>query len=352
MLIQFINDNFQNSIQIESSESKPRIEFIDLAKGLCIFLVVVYHTEIIRFDIPGLKALRMPLYFILSGLFFKTYGGIIQHTIKKINKILIPFIFFYLLSWLELSLLDIAPWNVKPTVQPIYALFTERIGPIWFLECLFLTTVFFCILSILVRNEIAKFAVVFTMGGIGYFLSINRIYMPCQLDVVFSAMPFFFFGYILKQTPLLYPSKHDIYSLPIGLILLAIGVVLYNLLNKPSIEFWDNSITGNLIYNYVISLFVVIGTLLLCKFIKWLPIISYIGRYSIIVLVMHQIFLDFIRTFEPYLLGYGINYIYFVFTFTLSWISIPILRKYIPQFTAQQDLVTIDKLASNLINGK
>lgn len=53
--------------------SKNRIEFIDLAKGICIILVVMYHCGLGGL-IPGDKLLRMPLYFVLSGLFFKDYG--------------------------------------------------------------------------------------------------------------------------------------------------------------------------------------------------------------------------------------------------------------------------------------
>ena len=51
-----------------------RIDFIDLAKGVCILLVVVGHCGA-PIDIPGYEIVRMPLYFILSGLFFKEYGG-------------------------------------------------------------------------------------------------------------------------------------------------------------------------------------------------------------------------------------------------------------------------------------
>lgn len=51
-----------------------RIDFIDLAKGVCIFLVVIGHCGV-PIDIPGFEIVRMPLYFILSGLFFKEYGG-------------------------------------------------------------------------------------------------------------------------------------------------------------------------------------------------------------------------------------------------------------------------------------
>lgn len=70
-----------------------RIEFIDLAKGVCIIMVVMGHCGC-PLEIPGWTIVRMPLYFILSGLFFKDYGGWTNFLIKKVNKILIPFLFF------------------------------------------------------------------------------------------------------------------------------------------------------------------------------------------------------------------------------------------------------------------
>ena len=84
-------------------ETKKRIEFIDLAKGVCILLVIMMHTDV-NVDFPGLRGMRMPLYFILSGLFFKDYGGFLNLLVKKANKILIPFLFFYLaLSLIHIS---------------------------------------------------------------------------------------------------------------------------------------------------------------------------------------------------------------------------------------------------------
>lgn len=55
-----------------------RIEFIDLAKGICILLVVMIHTGVNEF-VPGIYAAKVPMFFVLSGLFFsKSYdrGGI------------------------------------------------------------------------------------------------------------------------------------------------------------------------------------------------------------------------------------------------------------------------------------
>ena len=91
--------------------SNNRIEFIDLAKGICILLVVVGHVGV-NIAIPGLESVRMPLYFILSGLFFKSYGGVKNFLIKKINKILIPFLFFYLLGY---SVFYVVNW-IKPSL--------------------------------------------------------------------------------------------------------------------------------------------------------------------------------------------------------------------------------------------
>ena len=66
----FLHESFHSPITRNNSSSN-RIEFIDLAKGICILLVVLLHFNDRWFNLPNLTALRMPLYFTLSGLFFK-----------------------------------------------------------------------------------------------------------------------------------------------------------------------------------------------------------------------------------------------------------------------------------------
>ena len=77
-----------------------RIEYIDLAKGMCILLVVLSHMMAyykVSFPYDSvLKCFRMPLYFFLSGVFFKQYEGFWGFFKRKVNKLLIPFAFFYL----------------------------------------------------------------------------------------------------------------------------------------------------------------------------------------------------------------------------------------------------------------
>ena len=67
---------------------QQRIEFIDLAKGICIILVVLLHI-VPSANIPELRFIRIPLYFILSGLFFKDYGSFRNFLKKKVNNILL-----------------------------------------------------------------------------------------------------------------------------------------------------------------------------------------------------------------------------------------------------------------------
>lgn len=88
---------------------KKRIQYIDLAKGFCIILVVAYHVNkafhFKQFPLfwDTLSVFRMPLYFFLSGLFFKEYEGFFGFSLRKVNKLLIPFFFFHIVTSFTLS---------------------------------------------------------------------------------------------------------------------------------------------------------------------------------------------------------------------------------------------------------
>ena len=66
-IITFAAD-FQDYKQTMGVSGKKRIEFIDLAKGVCILLIILGHCGV-AVDYPGLTAMRTPLYLTLAGLF-------------------------------------------------------------------------------------------------------------------------------------------------------------------------------------------------------------------------------------------------------------------------------------------
>lgn len=63
---------------MEGNQSR-RIDFVDLTKGVCIILVVIAHVggAFEQLDTNSmLSCFRMPLYFFISGVFFKSYEGL------------------------------------------------------------------------------------------------------------------------------------------------------------------------------------------------------------------------------------------------------------------------------------
>ncbi|MCH5329005.1 MAG: acyltransferase family protein, partial [Coprobacter sp.] len=134
-LREFIQDSFipprhtGETPDTARSAGRPRIAFIDLAKGICILLVVLYHLDGQIFGIPNFSALRMPLYFALSGLFFKPGGDITAFTVKKTNNILIPFLFWVLLGYaLQFLYHAIEQHEIYPPGKLVEG-FTTRIIP-------------------------------------------------------------------------------------------------------------------------------------------------------------------------------------------------------------------------------
>lgn len=325
--------------------AQKRIEFIDLAKGVCILLVVFGHSGF-PIDLPGWSIIRMPLYFMLSGLFFKDYGGWGQFVIKKTNKILIPFLFFYLLGCMAFYLLKyMKPELLITDARGIWDMFDNRQffnGPIWFLLALYWCNVMFCGITLYVKNDLAKFLVVCLIGFIGWYLGYRKWFVPLFIDVAMTAMPFFTMGYFLKKTNILYPNRYDKYNLLFFVIAMGISILLEKSLHQR-LSLHYNAIEGW--STYLLSFTSVMSVLFLCKAIKTLPYITYVGRYSIIMLCVHHfIYRPLVVIIRPYNLGYS-DFMIALLTVLLSALCIPLFKKYLPWFVAQKDLIKVKGLS-------
>ena len=325
--------------------SSTRIDFIDLAKGVCIILVVMGHSGA-PLVIPGLEIVRMPLYFILSGLFFKDYGGGYNFFIRKSNKILFPFIFFYLLGYAVFYSIKIfAPELLVTGARGILDVFTNRQffnGPIWFLLCLFWCNIIFCQITLHIKKELWQIALVVVLGFTGYFLGHKEIFIPMFLDVALTALPFFAFGFYLKKSKILYPNKFDKYNILFALLFWIIAFTLTRTthfrlsLHYNGLEGWST---------YLISLTSVLAILFLCKAIKRVPFVTYCGRYSIVLLCVHHMIYRPLMALLPKtgveLLSdrWGIA----IITLLLSVLCIPVCKKLIPWFVAQKDLIKLPR---------
>lgn len=333
-----------------------RIQFIDLAKGLCISLVVLFHVNR-RFDLNPelfklLSTFRMPLYFLLSGLFFKEYENFLGFLKRKTNKLLIPFLFFYLItSFLMPNILYQFGYTVDKTeslgFSGLWAFWSKEQfsnGPIWFLWCLFvLNILFYCVylLSKLFGKYFLGALVVISCitGCMGMVLSVNHLNLPAFIDTAMTSMPFFCIGYILrKHSKLLYPNSTDKFLLVFVIVCFVIiiqcgGACAY----KP------NRFGISPFFVYLCGMSGTLGIIFLAKYLKDLPFFSYWGRYSIMILLTHGLLL---QVYVPIAKKIPISdtlleIILLIVTMFSYNILIPIMKKYLPYVTAQKDVIKV-----------
>ena len=333
---------------------KQRIAFIDLAKGICISLVVLWH--VLRELTDGMDFFRimfffrMPLYFILSGLFFKTYGGIFPFFKKKTNKLLIPFLFSFVIIAIP-SILFQDKWN--GTIISINSFLEDKgrlhlgiVPSSWFLICLFIVNIYFYSVFILAKYNIKVISLFCIVLGIsGYLMNAFGLYCPLWFDTSLTVMPFFLCGYLLRNySDVLYG---EIKKKQLGLFLLSLTALLFSYYvmehrHLVLISFLCNNYGVNIISLYLGGISGSYCILFIAKYLQHLPIISYIGRYSIIVLLTHQPLLFIIRNIF-YQLGIsqeGIvnNLVVFLLIIMLSLPVIKFCVNYLPYFYAQKDI--------------
>ncbi len=143
--------DFVENLQKETSTaSSPRVEWVDKARGLCIFLVVMMHTtlgiEKLTGDTGWMHAVvafaqpfRMPDFFLISGLFLA--ATIDRPWRLYLDRKVVHFFYFYIL-WVLIQFAMRAPFMVTDgqTVPMVLRslLFTlvQPFGTLWFIYML------------------------------------------------------------------------------------------------------------------------------------------------------------------------------------------------------------------------
>lgn len=331
-----------------------RYEYVDLAKGICISLVVLFHvfracmigrdfenTPYLSFLMNNLIAsFRMPFYFFLSGLFYKQYIGKFTFIRKKVNRLLIPFLFFFFVTIICRNFVEYAinpSYSLKTFVFDVIHLKPNT--PIWFLLCLFnLNVVFYLIEKYINHDTCFAIIILFLCYG-GFFLQKRGINDTIFLLSAFKYSPFFYGGYwVRKKTNWLKKTFHNKDWITMFCMMC---VLFLNSYIKEKCILENQIIIIEIIQWLLGGSMGTLSMLLLAKSLNKLPIFSFIGRYSIIVLCTHLIILRllfqiFIYTPNPPLLGKII--IEWLLVILISYPVIIFCKKYLPHVTAQKDL--------------
>lgn len=272
-----------------------RYNYLDIAKGIGIFLVVFGHVTHIIPIREYIWSFHMPLFFFISGLLYNSNDTFVIHLKKRMKSIIIPYILFFIISYMywifierkvrggEYTLLHQLIGLPYGTYQGGHLNFN---GALWFLPCLFSTDIFFCIIhKYISRNNLlillSCIILCFCLGT--FFINNDFIYLPFGINTALFSIVFYAIGYIVNQSKYYSQITNQNDKKSLYLIISSLLLVQYLCLrnNNGSIETAD-------IY-YVSMAFIGIA---LCLFVSLLisknKYIEYIGMNSLIIMAFQE----------------------------------------------------------------
>ncbi len=295
--------------------SFTRDKNLDVAKGLGILLVVWGHCS--QFLFNEIYAFHMPLFFFLSGCVLnvdKPYKEIIK---KKVNQLLLPYVFFVLLScifyWSLLILTNRFEINDLLSITSLFPYDNEIVNtPLWFLFSLFWMSVFYLGIRKLIPYEwcISVVVLIFYFGieimkehdmSLPFFIGRGlgeMVYMHCGYFLYKKR------GYIFQWYKLTNKNK---------VLLFLLGVAIYFILFDYGVKIFENEWIGSKIVLLLIAflgIFITLMSSLLCSIWTFLTqILCYLGRNTLYIFAVHLPLLECVRPIGKYIVGeHGLLY--------------------------------------------
>ena len=319
-----------------------RIESIDTVKGIAMLCVIILHTAI---NYPGnlyvgscihafVTPFFMPVFFMITGMFFSTRLPFIDFIKKKFRRLVIPFISFYILTYLINLILFKFNISTKNGFRysDIFQVFHQDVfsnNVIWFLLALFWSSIFLYLILKYIKSVFYQSLIILFLYMLGILLDKYHINIMLYVDTSLSVMPFLYIGYILKYYDLL--NKISILS---KYKLLFYGFLTGggNFLFQQSISLVNNS-CGNPLYFIIGSTLGCFFIIIFCFMIKKIFLLSYIGYNSMIVLCTHMFVINFfvkaINIFNITNLSIKITVVVFLVCVSM-YLIVPFLRRYVP----------------------
>ena len=278
-------------------ETKSRLEFVDIAKGIGIMIVCFGHSGAENVVISWIGGFIVPLFFILSGYMYKDKGiPVGKDLYNKGKKLLKPYLFF---SVVLLLIYKRFAWNdIVGVFYSRYCLYTYHApdniffmkatnSPMWFLTAMFAT---FPLFYIIMKNEKYIKWIVLSYLLITWGCTFLPILLPWSLDVAFIMAIFMYIGVLFRRQENFLNKPSYIYWLIIAAFLILCKV---NGEPNPSVRELGNSLLLYMITGVLGS----ISMMWICKHLEGKPLsglLADIGRHTLVIFclqifVFHQI---------------------------------------------------------------
>ena len=292
---------------MKTTKKKARIEIIDIAKAITIFLVIMGHTTG-NLDTPlfrrVLYSFHMPLFFLLAGLSIKPriiHGSKawLLFLVKNIQALAFPYFIWGLIfgsfSFPNILKLMYGSWSVIASAGTLTSL--------WYLPCLFMARIYVQIVISIFNSSsknmtiYALFTVIFF--AVGFLIPFRETgYFWC-CDVAFVAAGFILLGIVVRKQ-LIILSQSRLSHLFALLVVCVFMFYLGTIRRGDSLElslmcagkygsiFWFlyNSIFGSMI----VAIISMIISQLSREFYRPfnISVITYIGAHTMGIFLLHK----------------------------------------------------------------
>ena len=233
---------------IEGSQltKTPRIEWVDILKGLAIVLVVVGHMEYAEGAAnPGrmlIYSFHMPLFFMLAGytaaLSFSRSGNLLRFVYRRFLSVMVPYICWMLaLPCIYVTMGGISHYSLHSACMGILSGW----GQWWFLPCLFILQLMFAAYQLIKRavpgafgavaGFIILFACVFSINHYAGHLFSNPDFKIHYVLNTYRMFPAFALGVALFEFPAVNRLVAHGRAIPL------VAIVLFALLCRDYVHF-------------------------------------------------------------------------------------------------------------------
>lgn len=322
---------------------QERLPFVDVAKGIAIWLMLIGHQNICNLLSIYIESFHMPLFFFVSGMFFRKNRSFFQNLESSIRGLLIPYLFF---SIINLSICWISPYihpelyynmtgidifraaitGIFMGVDQVTSTSFLPLGPLWFLMALFVIRVFCSAMSSVIKNETIWAFVSIAISISIYFILTTNVY---SLKSGMMATPFFIAGFLMRKVD--FTQIKYRYLIILFLLLYFVFIIP---LNGPSNS--DGAIFGNWMVVYYMN--AIVGTLIVLLLSTYITYknnyLQKIGCNTLVILGMHSFFIKLMQIISVYLFGYDSMYsvIYIIVVPIIAIICCLYINRYIVKY--------------------
>lgn len=292
-----------------------RLEYLDMAKGIGIILVVLGHMEDIATGTRvWISSFHMPLFFVISGILMavkdEPSGSFAQSVRKRFRGIIIPYLWFSL----SYFIIDIANLNIIHNID-LHTFIVDTISSatfygmsvLWFLPALFLASTGFLFLKRKLPDKaVAPLLIVIALISYAIRILLGKVYTANESSLVLTslinvayiflraaiAQSFVGLGYYSKKVfdtcgkgskiKEFLDTKPGSFSA--GAVLL--GINIYLALSNGCADL-RNILLNNVLIYYLGAFTGCFAIILLCKALPPIRPVTYFGRNSLIVMACH-----------------------------------------------------------------